>query len=94
VGVAQLPKEGTIQVYPNPNGGAFTVKGRIGNPDGEVEIEVTNMLGQVVQNRVARLVGDEINEKVQLPYSIPNGMYIVTLRSGFGSKAFHFVVER
>src|SRR6185437_5262290 len=42
---------GDITVLPNPNKGAFTVKGSLGtNNDEELTLELTDLLGQVVYN--------------------------------------------
>lgn len=84
-----------VALLPNPNKGAFTIKGYTGALAGDaVTLEVTNMMGQVVHTQSVAPVNGRINEQVQLNTALANGMYILNMRSAAGSKAFHFVVER
>jgi len=83
-----------IRLIPNPNKGAFTVKGTLGTTaDEEVTIEVTNMLGQGVYNGKAAVRTGEIEAHIQLA-NVANGMYILTLHSEGEHKVFHIVIER
>jgi hypothetical protein len=84
-----------IKIMPNPNKGAFTVKGAM-NATGnqEVVIEVTNMLGQVVYTNKVATNNGVINEQIQLNSSLSNGMYILNMRSGTDNAVFHFVIEQ
>ena len=82
-----------VTLVPNPNKGAFVVKGFIGAGVNEAVVEVTNMLGQVIYTNTLSVHNGELNEKVQLS-NVANGMYILNLRSGSDSKVFHIVVEQ
>lgn len=95
VGVHNVVLAGSdISLVPNPNKGQFTVKGTlVSNTDQDVNLEVTNMLGQVVYTTVVTARNGELNEKVQLG-TIANGMYILNLRSGSETKVFHMVIEQ
>jgi len=95
-GVHQVTATGSdIKLIPNPNKGIFTIKGTIGSVDnGVVTLEVTDMLGQVVYTDKAIVQGGAINEHVQLNGALPNGMYILNLRSGAANDVFHMVIEQ
>jgi alpha-tubulin suppressor-like RCC1 family protein len=67
--------EGSLQVFPNPSPGRFTVRS-----DGEqADLRIRNMIGQVVYR--ARTKGQAV--EVDLA-SQPSGMYCVTLRTNDG----------
>ncbi len=84
-----------IMLSPNPNKGAFVIKGALGiTTDETVTIQVTDMLGAVVYSQKVMTQGGNINEKVQLGGGTANGMYLVNLVSGAGSKTFHVVVAQ
>jgi len=94
-GVSQLNTASDIRVMPNPNKGAFTVKGSLGTTlDEEVTLEITNMLGQVVYKNKVMAQGGMINEQVQLSNTLANGMYLLNVRSGSETSVFHFVIEQ
>jgi len=96
VGVASLDLSGAdVKILPNPNKGAFTIKGSLGvTNDEEVAIAVTDMLGQVVYTQKVNAENGVINQSVQLSSSVANGMYIVTLHTTTENKVFHIVVEQ
>jgi hypothetical protein len=95
VGVATVSNiEADIRVIPNPNKGAFTIKGNLGTMgNDEVVLEVTNMLGQVVYSNKVNATNGDINEQVHMN-AVANGMYLLNVRSGAESKTFHFVIEQ
>jgi len=89
---------GDIRLIPNPNKGAFTVTGTLGGAvagiDEEVSLEITDMLGQVIYRNKVMVQNGKINEQIRLNNSLANGMYLLNVKSGSSSKAFHFVVEQ
>jgi len=95
-GVQQITSAGSdIKLVPNPNKGIFTIKGTLGTTDDqEVTVEVTDMLGQVIFNEKVMAHSGTINEKVQLNGALPNGMYLLNLRSTSGNNVFHMVIEQ
>ena len=95
-GVQQITSTGSdIKLVPNPNKGIFTIKGTLGTTgDEEVSVEVSNMLGQVIYNDKVMTHGGSINERVQLNGTLPNGMYILNLRSASVQDVFHMVIEQ
>jgi hypothetical protein len=84
-----------VRLVPNPNKGSFVVKGTIGNTvTGELNMDVTDMLGQIVYSAKVTAKNGVIDEKVQINNTLANGMYILNLRSETSSKAFHFVLQQ
>jgi len=94
VGVKQVTTGTDVQIVPNPNKGIFTLRGTIGKTSGEVSVEITDMLGQVIYNNKIATQSGSINERIQLNNNIANGMYILNLYSDAGSQVFHIVVEQ
>jgi len=95
VGVQQLSAGTSIALTPNPNKGAFTVKGSLGSAvDQEVVMEITNMLGQVVYTNKVNAPNGQLNEQVAANNTLPSGIYILSLHSESGNSTFRFVVEQ
>ncbi len=96
VGVQQISTgSGDFTVVPNPNRGAFTVKGTMASAtDQQVTLELTDVLGQVVFHNTSQAPGGKLNEHVQLANNLANGMYILTVRSGDENRMFHIVIEQ
>ena len=86
---------GDIRLMPNPNTGVFAIRGTLGTLiDEEISVEVTDMMGQIVYRSKIMTQGGKINEQIRLNNVLANGTYILNLRSGSESKAFHFVIEQ
>ena len=96
VGVQQISTgAGDFTVVPNPNSGAFTVKGTLSSTtDQQVTLELTDVLGQVVYHSTAQAIGGKLNEHVQLANNLANGMYLLTVRTGEENRVFHIVIEQ
>jgi hypothetical protein len=83
------------RVLPNPNNGQFTLKGSLGTDVTEmVEIDITNMLGQVIYSDKVKAVNGVINEKINVDNTLSNGMYLLNLRSGDRSKVIPVTISR
>lgn len=86
---------GNIRMLPNPNKGSFTVSGTLqaaGN--GEVQVEVTNMLGQIVYKGSTNAHNNKIDTRIELSKQLANGMYLLTLHTSEGQKTLHFIMEQ
>jgi hypothetical protein len=96
LGVQQLTVGGNdIMLIPNPNQGAFTLRGTLGTTmDEEVTVEVTDMLGQSIYKNKVMVNGGKMNEQIRLSSTLANGMYLLNLTSPSGNKSFHFVIEQ
>jgi hypothetical protein len=95
VGVHVISASGSgLEVSPNPMKGTFHVKGIIGDATGEVIIEINDMIGHVVYNSKLMCQNGELNERIQLSNTLPNGMYLLNLRYNEGSKVLRIVLEQ
>ncbi len=91
--IAETAQEDNIRLFPNPNKGQFTLAGTFAAiTDGEVHIEVVNMLGQVIYRNTIQVQNGSFNHPVQLQGNLANGMYLLNLRTDSGTKLFHFMV--
>jgi uncharacterized protein YjdB len=95
-GVTPLPQgAGELSVLPNPNKGAFTIKGSLGTTnDEEVSLEITNLLGQVVYKNKVLAKNGVVNQDITLSKQLANGMYMLSVHSDEVNKVFHVVVEQ
>ena len=83
-----------LTVLPNPNKGAFTIKGTLGTTDQEITVIITDMLGQDVFTARSVTHNGVLNQQVQLGKSIASGMYLVNVHTADGTKVFHVVVQQ
>ena len=88
-----------VVILPNPNNGDLTIKGTTGtNVDGELQAEITNMLGEVVYKSSIIIRNGKIYKALQLGPDIANGMYLLRLFSPvipvFEQKVYNFVISK
>ncbi len=95
VSVKQLNASGAdIMLVPNPNNGSFSLKGTLGTSSNEeVNVEITNMLGQVIYTGKILPSNGSIDQKITLS-NIANGMYLLNLGTGAERSVFHFVIAQ
>ena len=84
----------SFALLPNPNSGSFTITGSLGMPSGEVNIVVTDMLGQTVYNTRSVAKNGRINEHITLANTVASGMYLVSITSGEGHVVFHVAIDK
>jgi len=96
VGVHGVTSPGSdIRLVPNPNKGIFEVKGSLGTSvDEEVTFEVVNVTGQVIYSNKGMTINGRVDQKMELPGNLANGMYLLSLRSATQNMVIHFVVEQ
>ena len=82
------------QAFPNPNRGVFMVRSVFSTKEEEkVDIEITNMLGQVVYTQHTKSIEGNVNEEVWLPNE-PSGMYLLMVKGERESNMIKFVIEK
>jgi hypothetical protein len=59
-----------------------------------VLLELTNTLGQVVYSQKILVKNNSVDETVSVEKYLPNGMYLLSLRSATETKVFHLVIEQ
>ena len=79
--VAQAVSGPSVQVYPNPNKGCFTIV-----TEGKATYQLFNKIGQVI------LSGD-IEGATQVEASLPQGIYFLRVEGATGSKVEKLVIE-
>ena len=94
VGIKSLAPKEEVSIYPNPNNGAFTIKGNIDNTDEEVGIIITDLLGQEVYRTNTIAHKGVLSTEVQLSKSVANGMYLVSINTTGGVRVFHMVIAQ
>jgi hypothetical protein len=87
--------EGSIRIVPNPNKGMFNLRGTTGTTTTtDLNLEITDMLGQVVYSGKLTAINGQINEQVQLRTDLASGLYLLSVRSEGQTAVLHFVLER
>ncbi len=94
-GITQVGLNATkLLLEPNPNKGAFTIKGLLRTyADEQVDIVVTNVLGQTVYKNTATAANGALDEHISLSGSLPSGTYLVSVASGYDYVVFHVLIE-
>ncbi len=83
-----------VRLYPNPNNGQFTLAGMLANViDGELGLEVVNVLGQTIYRDNVQVRNGSIEKRIELPGTLAHGTYILNLKTGDGNKPFRFVIQ-
>jgi hypothetical protein len=94
-GVRSVNNHNSIELLPNPNNGAFTLKGKLNDASEEkVNIIVSDVLGQKVYQSDASVLNGILNEKIMLDNVLANGMYTVTVTTGAGSVVFRMILDK
>jgi hypothetical protein len=80
---------------PNPNRGAFTVTGKLAITLTEsVQINVTNVLGQVIYSTTANAKTGSVDQQISLSSAVPSGVYFVTVYTGTEQVVFRMVIDK
>jgi len=84
-----------IYVVPNPNHGMFSIKGQLGTTiEQAVTFEIINLVGQKIYSKDVIPMNGELNEQVALSDMLPNGMYLLTIRTASVSRVFRIAIEK
>ena len=76
-------ENGSFSLFPNPSNGNFSIDiTQTKAEDGEVIIEVMNMLGQNVLTQITSISGAHLTEGIMLPSTIAAGTYMVRVQVG------------
>lgn len=80
--------DGGVKIYPNPNNGSFTLK-LDKQKDGELRIYSIN--GSIV---FQKKFNNQLSFKIDLPFSISDGIYFVEMTSKTEKLTERFIVRR
>ena len=82
-------------LYPNPNDGTFTIKGRMKNLyTGQASILVTNLLGQTIHRSETVISNGYMDASISLTPTIAKGVYFVNVTAGDERAIFHLVLDK
>jgi hypothetical protein len=87
--IAQTANPLQLKVLSNPNHGTFTIQYQLPQLQ-EGEIEIINLYGEIIANFKRPMWSSILN--VSLP-NLPNGLYLVKLRSGEKTVSTKMIVE-
>ncbi len=80
-GIPQLTgNTNNIDMYPNPNNGSFTIKGRF-NGSNHVMITITNLMGTSVYSENKIAAGGYLNKEIVLSNQLKPGVYFLRINS-------------
>jgi uncharacterized protein YjdB len=82
-----------LKILPNPNQGDFTLKGIVGNTNDQLQLEITNMLGQVVYKNNLIVNNGKVNQHIGLS-ALTNGFYVLSISTKDGRSTLHMVIEK
>ncbi len=82
------------QVFPNPNRGIFMLRSISSQKtDERVDIEITNVLGQIVYSEHTKFIEGNLSEEIFLTNE-PGGIYILQVRGERESDMIKFVIDK
>lgn len=88
-GVEENTFPGEVSLYPNPNGGEFTLSLDM-HGMAEVRIELFNVLGEKVSDRVQPVSG---NTNVHFDLELASGRYMMRLSTSEGSRTLPVIIQ-
>lgn len=74
---------GSLQLYPNPNSGSFTLKGNVAN-NKIIDLTIINELGQTVHQTTIRPQHNTIDQQITINKELASGLYLLQLRTKDG----------
>jgi hypothetical protein len=85
---------GTIDLYPNPNNGAFTLRGNVNADNNNLSVAIFNTAGQRVYDRSIPVSGTGFLYGLSLADYLPGGLYFIRLTGNSVNSVMKFTVGR
>lgn len=82
-----------ILVYPNPNKGAFTLKGIVAYTE-NIDLTILNAIGQMVYKETISPSGNKLEHQINIGNNLPAGTYIIRLQSNKSAATKRFTITR
>lgn len=92
LGVKNAINNGGMELYPNPNTGVFTIKGKFAA--GSANIEILNAVGQLVYNHAVNVSGGVLETQINTGNALPNGLYTLRIRGAEETKLLRFILDK
>ncbi|MFI5196093.1 MAG: Ig-like domain-containing protein [Chitinophagales bacterium] len=95
VGVNEVsPGDYDLKLVPNPNTGRFTIEGALSSDNGDVKIQITDIIGQVVYKDIAPVQNGKLNTQINLGNELANGVYLLHVMTNNAHKVIRFTLSR
>ncbi|MBW7912684.1 MAG: T9SS type A sorting domain-containing protein [Taibaiella sp.] len=91
-GIGRVGKLSSLSLYPNPNKGSFVLSGWMDNNE-PLRLDIINTIGQVVHHEIVTTNRGELNKEIQ-PADLPNGIYMLRLKTNEEINTIRFRVEK
>ncbi len=82
-----------VNIYPVPNNGAFTISGKMNCNCNSASIAVLDLSGKVVHKTQAAVKANLIKEEIDLPATLPSGIYQVKVTTEKEVEVVRFVKQ-
>jgi hypothetical protein len=92
LGIEAPSLSGTMNLYPNPNSGVFTVTGNTSLSSEKVRIEVRDITGRIIATDMANSSSNAFSKQINLKNVSP-GMYILRAATDNATSSFPFMVK-
>lgn len=87
VSVSSIDGMQDITLYPNPNKGSFTIRGKVNST--RVTVEIINAVGQRVYNREITAKNGNLHDEINAG-NLPDGIYLLQVNAGIQQNNLRF----
>jgi hypothetical protein len=74
--------EDRLLIYPNPNAGVFVIDLETALPDGEADVQILNMVGQVIYSIKSSVFNGALEQEIKFGTDVSAGTYFVRVLTG------------
>jgi hypothetical protein len=91
VGVNNVSKVSSVNLYPNPNTGSFTIEGAFASNDGKANIAIVDVAGRIVQTQEVFVNNNKLSVRIDMTSSLAAGVYTIKVSSDAANTIIPFV---
>ncbi|MEZ5016951.1 MAG: T9SS type A sorting domain-containing protein [Flavipsychrobacter sp.] len=91
VGIDNINALAGVTLFPNPNNGTFTVKGKVTTQD-NIRMSIINSVGQVVHQQNLNTVNGQLNQQINTN-NLASGVYLLQLQTGEHKQHIRFTIN-
>jgi hypothetical protein len=94
-GVSSWEPGNELSLYPNPNNGTFTLKGKVNTSisNNTASVMVVNTIGQIVYKKDVKVENGDLNVNIDLGNNSAAGMYMVRIGLEGITENINFIVK-